>query len=82
MAQFCLVGQAGHKNGEKLLRTALVACEEWRDAQSRKAASRAALADGQPELAAILMAKEGAVHLAVPPLGLRHQVLAAQEGRA
>ena len=41
-----LVGQAGHKNGEKLLRTGLVACEEWRDAHTREVASRAALADG------------------------------------
>ena len=58
MDAYCLVGQPGHKNGEKLLRTALVTCEEWRDAQSREAALRAALADGQPELAAILMAKD------------------------
>ena len=77
MDEYCLVGQAGHKNGEvwlplglcssssltrvarqKLLRTALVACTEWRDTEVREAAAQQALADGLPELGAILVAKD------------------------
>ena len=55
---YCLVGQQGHKNGEKLLRTALVACDEWRDSKAREAAARAAEQEGLPDLAATLSAKD------------------------
>ena len=45
-------------SAQKLLRTALVACSEWRDTDVREAAAQQALADGLPELAAILVAKD------------------------
>ena len=55
---YCLVGQPGHKNGEKLLRTALISCEEWRDSTAREAAAKAAEQEGLPDLAATLLAKD------------------------
>ena len=45
-------------SAQKLLRTALVACSEWRDTDVREAAAQQALADGLPELAATLVAKD------------------------
>jgi len=55
---FCLVGQPGHKNGEKLLRAALINCDEWRDPTAREVAAKQAEQDGLLELAAILRAKD------------------------
>jgi hypothetical protein len=55
---YCLVGQPGRKNGEKLLRAALINCDEWRDPAARQVAAQAAQQEGLQDLAATLLAKD------------------------
>ena len=58
MDAYCLVGQPGRKNGEKLLRAALINCDEWRDPKARQVAAKAAEQEGLQDLAATLLAKD------------------------